>query len=109
MRNYLIDSGLQAERTRLAWRRSVMSLVVASLVCLRGLTRVTGASAIFYVAVALSCIVIVSVVCIRRSRVVEAALRVGRALPGGAALCMFAGACSVSAMSAIAILASSLR
>jgi uncharacterized membrane protein YidH (DUF202 family) len=87
----LFDPGLQPERTLLAWRRTVLSLAVGSLVALRLLPPVLGGWAIWP---GLAGVVLAGALWVlagRRAAAAYRALRDGStALPGGGQLLFLA-------------------
>ncbi|TQM10038.1 DUF202 domain-containing protein [Pseudonocardia kunmingensis] len=83
----LFDPGLQPERTLLAWRRTVLSLAVGSLVALRVLPPVLGEWAIGPGVVGVVLSGVLWVLAGRRAAAGYRALRDGSAaLPGGGLL-----------------------
>jgi uncharacterized membrane protein YidH (DUF202 family) len=87
----LFDPGLQPERTLLAWRRTVLSLAVGSLVALRVLPPALGGWAVWPGLVGVVLSGALWVVAGRRSATAYRALRDGsRVLPGGGQLLLLA-------------------
>ncbi|PZE32863.1 DUF202 domain-containing protein [Curtobacterium sp. MCSS17_006] len=70
----LFDAGLQPERTALAWRRTALALVVASLVAVRILPELLGTWAILLAGLGLIASVAVLVAAHRRYRIVHRTL-----------------------------------
>jgi putative membrane protein len=92
------DPGLAVERTRLAWRRTLLSFLVASLVSARQLWSAAGAVALVPLCCTLVCSVLIGSAAKRRGRM-------PRPSPGGGAVLLaFAVACSASALSALAVI-----
>jgi len=96
----LWDSGLQPERTRLAWRRTTLAIAVGALVALRVAPQVLGVAGLVAAASLAAFHAVVLVTAHRRSRATERALRSGGPLPG--ALPLLAVAVSVAALGAVA-------
>lgn len=89
------DTGLQPERTALAWRRTALALVVGSLVCLRVLPPVLGGWALIPALAGLSGAIAVFVASERRyashHRILTSADSDRIALPGGGLIVAVAG------------------
>ena len=104
------DSGLQPERTRLAWRRTVAALAVGALVSLRVLPPVLGDWAAVAGGIGLVAGVALWVAATRRARAVDRAVRTpGRALPDGRLLLMLAVVITAGAVLAEVAVAVGLR
>lgn len=71
----LFDPGLQPERTRLAWRRTLLALVVAVVVGERVLAPVIGRAALVGAGAALLVVLALSVLVAARTRAADASLR----------------------------------
>lgn len=98
----LFDTGLQPERTRLAQRRTVLALVVASLMATRTVPPPAG------VVIGVFGLVVAAVLALlagRRARRTGLALRAGSgALPGGGLPAGFAAAVTLlGALAAVAV------
>jgi uncharacterized membrane protein YidH (DUF202 family) len=94
----IFDSGLQPERTDLAWRRTVIGLVVGSLVALRLLPPVLGTWSLGVALVGLFLAVLLWVLADRRERRTQRALLEGdTALPGGGLLLLLTGLAAAGA------------
>lgn len=88
----LFDPGLQPERTRLAWRRTLLSLAVGSLVALRVLPPAFGAWLVPVCVGGLLVAAILTVLGSRRARAVDRALAESGPLPGAGLPALLAGA-----------------
>jgi putative membrane protein len=98
----LFDAGLQPERTRLAWRRTLLALVVAALVAGRTLPPTAGS--LVGVAGLGACAVLALLIRRRADRTDRALLgRVG--LPGGGLLAGLAAVVTVLGAAAVVALA----
>jgi len=94
----LFDSGLQPERTELAWRRTVLAVTVGALVALRLLPGVLGSWAVGAGIVGLALAALLWVLAHRRARSTgRALLHEDEALPGGGLLLLLAGLASTGA------------
>lgn len=71
----LFDAGLQPERTRLAWRRTLLALLVAVVVGERLLAPVLGRGALLLAGAGLLVVLALSVAVVRRTRTADASLR----------------------------------
>ncbi|WP_263262486.1 DUF202 domain-containing protein [Pseudomonas sp. RIT-PI-S] len=87
------DLGLQPERTWLAWRRTLLSLVAVSLLFLRWLPQ-HGRLALALVALALSAAGMIAAGQQRRYRYGVRAINQGRARPPVTEVCALALACT---------------
>ena len=74
-RPVLFDPGLQPERTRLAWRRTLLALVVAVVAGERVLAVVIGRTALAGAGAALVVVLALAVLVARRARAADASLR----------------------------------
>jgi uncharacterized membrane protein YidH (DUF202 family) len=83
-------SGLQQERTELAWRRTVLSLLVGGLLGIRVLPSTLGAWAVPACLLVLALTGLTWVLARRRAQVVARALQEADQLPGGAVLLLIA-------------------
>ena len=102
----LFDPGLQPERTALAWRRTVLSLLVGGLLALRVLPRSLGAWSFAASLLGLTITAVLWVLAQRRAQVVRRALENTAALPGGALLLLLSFLSSGGAVLALAYVAS---
>lgn len=84
------DAGLQPERTRLAWRRTTLTLVVGGLVGGRALGDASGPLGLATAVVALGVAGLLGVLARRRTRRVAAVLEAGGSLPGAGLLLVVA-------------------
>ena len=83
----LFDPGLQPERTDLAWRRTVLALVVGALISLRLLPPVLGSWSLAVGLVGLLLTGVTWILARRRSQLIQAALLTApEPLPGAAPL-----------------------
>ena len=96
----LSDSGLMPDRTQLAWRRTVLSLLVGGLLALRVLPPTLGSWSFAACVLILGLTALLWLLAQRRAQVVDRALRDARPLPGGAVLLF-----SAVLLSAISVLA----
>ncbi len=88
---FVLDAGLQPERTELAWSRTALSLVVGGLLALRVLAPPFGTWGIVLGLGGTLAGVLLGTAARRRARAISAALRAGRRLPpGGPVLCAVA-------------------
>ena len=97
------DSGLQPERTALAWRRSVLGILIGSIAVIRILPPVVGVSSLAIGIVGLlvsSALWLASAARVRRT---DRALRAGTPLPGGLLLAMLAATVIAAAAAGIAV------
>ena len=93
-----LDPGLQPERTELAWRRTLLTLCVGSLVAVRALPPVFGGAAVVAAVGGLVAGAALWVGAGRRSRAVAAALSSEPGtMPGGRLLAAAAGVVAVGA------------
>lgn len=90
------DAGLQPERTWMAWRRTLLSLVAASLLCLRWVPQ-HGRFALVLVALALLAALAIGLGQQRRYRQSIAAINDGRAAPPVLEVLALAVACAALA------------
>ena len=97
----LPGSGLGPERTQLAWRRTVLSLLVGGLLALRVLPPALGAWSLAACLLILGLTAALWVLAQRRARVVGRALHDAGPLPGGAVLLL--ASLLLSATSALAL------
>ena len=79
----LFDPGLQPERTRLAWRRTLLALVVAVVVGERVLAPVLGRAALVGAGAGLVGVLVLAVLVARRARAADASLRARGDLSAG--------------------------
>jgi uncharacterized membrane protein YidH (DUF202 family) len=94
----LFDPGLQPERTELAWRRTVVGLIIGALVALRLLPPVLGSWAVLVAVAGLVAAALLWVLADRRERRIQRALLDGTtSLPGGGLLLLLAGLAAVGA------------
>lgn len=98
MSSQLFDPGLQPERTRLAWRRTLLSLAVGALVGTRVLPTVAGVWTLMVCAGVLVVTACLTVAVGRRARRVDEALAHGAPLPGAAVLAVLAAIPSAGAI-----------
>ena len=77
----ILDAGLQPERTQLAWRRTVLSLVVGGLVAWRVLPPAIGWYGVAAGAAGIAASMLLAVLATRRAAAVASELRAGRPLP----------------------------
>ncbi len=108
MRSPIFDPGLQPERTRLAWRRTLLALAVGSVLALRVLPERVGSWAYAIAVVGFLAAADLAVATHRRSATVDRALAAGEKLPGAVMLLTLSVAVAVLAtLSAVALLAQS--
>ena len=84
------DAGLQPERTRLAWRRTTLTVVVGGLVGGRALGDVSGPLGLAAAAAARGVAGLLGVLARWRTRRVAAVLEAGGTLPGAGLLLVVA-------------------
>lgn len=84
------DAGLQPERTRLAWRRTTLTVVIGGLVGGRALGDASGPLGLAAAVMALGVAGLLGVLVRRRTRRVAAVLEGGGPLPGAALLLVVA-------------------
>jgi uncharacterized membrane protein YidH (DUF202 family) len=99
----LSEPGLQPERTALAWRRSILALIVGSALALRLLPPLLGRWSLAIGVVGLlatSGLWAASAVRVRR---VQAALAAGVPLPGGLLIALLAGVIAATAAASLAL------
>ena len=102
----LFDPGLQPERTALAWRRTVLSLLVGGLLALRILPPALGAWSLGASVLGLTLTASLWVLATRRAGRVRQALEDSGQLPGGALLLMLSMLACAGALLALAYVAS---
>jgi uncharacterized membrane protein YidH (DUF202 family) len=102
----LFDPGLQPERTELAWRRTVLSLLIGGLVSLRLLPSTLGAWSLVPSLLGLALTAALWVLAQRRARRVRRALEDGGQPPGGALLLLLSTLVCGGAVLALAYVAS---
>ena len=102
----LFDPGLQPERTALAWRRTLLSLLVGGLLALRVLPPVLGAWSLVASALGLVLTAVLWVLAQRRAGRVRRALEDSGQLPGGALLLLLSLLVCGGAVLALAYVAS---
>ncbi len=108
MSSPIFDPGLQPERTRLAWRRTLLALAVGSVLALRVLPERVGSWAYAMAIVGFLAAAYLAVATHRRSATADRALASREELPGAATLLTLSVAVAVLAtMSAAALLAQS--
>ncbi len=93
----MFNSGLQSERTLLAWRRTAISLLVGSLLSYRILGPVIGWWSIVVGTLGLVVTAAIWLLARRRSRRSAGALTSGGLLPGGGLLLFLGGSVTVAA------------
>jgi uncharacterized membrane protein YidH (DUF202 family) len=99
----MLDAGLQPERTDLAWRRTVLALLVGGVVALRILPPALGQWGVLLGAGGTLAALLIAAAAARRSRSVAAALRQNRPLPPlGGLLATVAVMVSFGALSGLA-------
>lgn len=102
----LFDAGLQPERTRLAWRRTLLALLVAAVVGERLLAPLLGRAALLLAGAGLLAVLALSVAVVRRTRATDASLH-GRGhladAHGGAVLAVTALLCSAGGVLALVL------
>jgi uncharacterized membrane protein YidH (DUF202 family) len=101
----IFDPGLQPERTELAWRRTVLSVLVGGLLSLRLLPSALGAWSFAACVLGLALTVVLWVLARRRSTLVRESLRDARELPGGAVLLFLSALISGGAVLGLAYVA----
>jgi uncharacterized membrane protein YidH (DUF202 family) len=82
----MLDAGLQPERTRLAWRRTVLALTVGGVVALRALPPVLGTWGVGLAVAGMVAGVLIGVAAARREARVASALQAVGPLPSSGAL-----------------------
>jgi uncharacterized membrane protein YidH (DUF202 family) len=100
-----VDPGLQPERTELAWRRTVLSVLVGGLLSLRLLPPALGAWAFAACLAGLALTAVLWVLAQQRAAQVHEALLHDRALPGGAPLLLLSGLTSAGSLLGLAYVA----
>lgn len=95
------DPGLQPERTRLAWRRTLLALTTVALAGLRLLPVAVGPGGVVPPALALLGVAALWWSARRRSRHVDGALADERGLPGGGSTALMALTSGVVAVSGL--------
>lgn len=107
----LLDAGLQPERTRLAWRRTVLALIAGGVLALRALPLRLGAWGLALGIAGMATAVLIAAAAARRQVRVASALRAARPLPpAGALLAAVAGLVALGALAALtAVLAMPVR
>lgn len=98
---YLLDHGLQPERTRLAWRRTCLAVITGAVLAVRLLPEVMGRAGLAVALAALLGAGVLAGLASRRNRRVESVFRHGAHPPGAGVLALLAT--GVSASSAVAI------
>jgi uncharacterized membrane protein YidH (DUF202 family) len=99
----VFDPGLQPERTRLAWRRTLLAVVVGALFSLRVLPPMLGASSICLSVGGVLAGGLLWVGARRRAARIDAALLHQRSpLPGGGLLAVLAAGVAVGACAGLA-------
>jgi putative membrane protein len=99
----MLDAGLQPERTRLAWRRTVLALTVGGVLALRALPSVLGPWGVGLGIAGTVAGVLVAVAAARRQARVASALRVAEPLsPSGGLLAAVAALVALGALAALA-------
>lgn len=102
----LLDAGLQPERTRLAWRRTLLALLVAAVVGERLLAPVLGRAALVLAGAGLLAVLALSVAVVHRTRAADASLH-GRGhladAHGGTVLAATALLCSAGGVLALVV------
>lgn len=93
----MFESGLQSERTALAWRRTALSLLVGSVLAVRLLLPVLGGGSVVVGIVGLLVTAVVWVLSTRRERQADAAVGGSATTPGAGLLCFLAITISVFA------------
>lgn len=102
---YLLDDGLQPERTQLAWRRTSLAVVTGAVVGARLLPEVLGPVGLGLALVALFGAGGLALLSERRARQVARAFRQGDRPPGAGVLALLAaGVSSASTVAAVAVL-----
>lgn len=99
----LFDPGLQPERTRLAWRRTLLSLGVGALVALRLLPPAAGAWFVPVGVAGLLAVVVLAALGRRRAGAVDRALAASAPLPGAGLLALLAGCVTAGAAVALVV------
>ncbi len=97
------DPGLQPERTALAWRRSVLGILIGSVAVIRILPPVVGVWSLSIGIVGILASTALWVAGAARLRRIDRALRAERSLPGGLLLAMLAATVMAAAAAGIAI------
>lgn len=93
----LFDPGLQPERTRLSWQRTLLALAVILL----GVMRVVSVTVFIPLAVLAAGVLVLIMAVRKRASLVDASLRAHHHLPGAAVLAGGAGIVSVLAAFAL--------
>ncbi len=99
----LFDPGLQPERTRLAWRRTLLALTVIALAALRLLPDELGPAGAVLPALALVGVGGLWAMVFRRTRGVDGALADERPLPGAGAPVLLSLTCGIVALSGLVL------
>jgi uncharacterized membrane protein YidH (DUF202 family) len=94
----MFSSGLQSERTFLAWRRTSLSLLVGAVLSYRVLAQAIGWWSVVVGTVGLVVTGVVWALARRRSRRFERALTDGELLPGGGLLLFLGGSVALAAV-----------
>lgn len=97
------DRALQPERTALAWRRSVLAILIGSAAAMRIFPPVVGLWSLSIGIVGVLVSTALWVASAARLRRIDRSLRAERPLPGGLLLAMLAAAVMAAAAAGIAI------